>query len=160
MKITNSVLFSIPMVLFICDICPERQWAVFFKTWHTLQQGPHVQLLSSHLGIGWQRGGGQHFAARPDLHEERNPATAHPHECAFSPAHFYRTHRLSASRNGRHVVYAGGRSEAAQEPPGGKSFTACPLVRRGDIGGGGEDAVRRGSALRSSPPQNLTLADA
>lgn len=125
----------------------RTRWAVFFKTWHTHSSGVHMCSCCRRIsGLA-----DSEEVLNTLLRVRTRTEKGSPQQLIRTSAHSYRTHRLSASRTGRHVVYAGARSEAAQEPPGGKSLAACPLVRRGDIRGGGEDAVRRGSAPRTSP---------
>lgn len=154
MKTTNNVLLPISIVLFICHICPERQWGP--GELFTLRLGTHSSRV--HMCSCCR-----HISGLADSEDVVNTLLRvrtctkeeTPQQLIRTSAHFALTFLQDPSLLGeshrRHAVYAGGRSEAAQESPGGKSLTG-PLVRRGDIGDGWEDAVRRGSALASSPP--------
>lgn len=84
----------------------------------------------------------------------RNRRRPSAEACSLRPAYHRRKGLGQRERTDCHVVFAGGRPQAAEEPPGRKCWTPdfpssmCP-PSPGDIEGAGEDAAL--------PAQHLTL---
>lgn len=135
--IHNSLWYE----LLSAELAHTRTWATCAavtaasRDWLTAEEV--VNSLPCSRGVGWGEGGGGEKAPQKLIRTDEEHLRFRIFTVRkFSP--------LPPSRTCRHVVYVGGRAEAAEEPPGGKSLAPG---RRSDIGGVGGDVVRRGSAF-------------